>query len=174
MVLGFILHYPSDYLLAFLSCSLVFLHSHRPGIWSVGCSPSGAVSGSLLASKSVEDLPQFLSCCAYWTDGLFQKLNLERCGIGDIGGALIGEVLEENCSITDIDLSWNMFRKKTAQAFYTGLRSNPALVNLGMSNSGLSDQDCGMLLHGFHQHGRTFLKLQHWALCDAVYRCSIT
>lgn len=72
---------------------------------------------------------------------------------------MIGEALEENYSISELDLSWNSFGAKTAAAFEGGLRINAMLETLDMSNSGICDMDGGVLLHCFRQHGKAQLRI---------------
>jgi Ran GTPase-activating protein (RanGAP) involved in mRNA processing and transport len=77
------------------------------------------------------------------------KVDISHNLLGEVAGLLLGPAIEENSSITDLDLSWNQIRLKGADAIADGLGKNSTLlvVNLGWNGFGdVGAESCSKML----------------------------
>ena len=113
----------------------------------------------------------------HYPNATVKTLDLRRNAIGDAGALSIGNFLELNKTITDLDLSWNTIRRRGCVALIEALRVNGSCVlrKLNLSHNLLPDTSARELAEVIAEHPTLCdvmdeLDLNHNCIEDAVLR----
>ena len=105
--------------------------SHRP---SVVC----GLKHLILSGNDLEDSPTEMLAGALMENRRVRTLNLSNCKVGDKGAAKLATMLQTNLTLDSLDLSWNKFGPRAAEALKNALELTQ-LEHLDLSWNGLGD-----------------------------------
>jgi len=92
----------------------------------------------ILSGNALEDSPTEMLADALMENHQVRTLNLSNCKVGDKGAAKLATMLETNLTLDSLDLSWNKFGPRAAEALKIALERTQ-LEYLDLSWNGLGD-----------------------------------